>query len=210
MRFAPPCLLGVMMISTMSAAAPWTLDVKRSELVVKTSKEGLASGLAHNHVIAATELSGALAFEPTEPTAATISVTVVASSLAVDEPALRARHGERSIISDADRAKVVENMKGASQLDVARFPTIGFVSTGLTPEPSGGFTLAGRLTVHGVTRPVSLHVTLGVEKGTLTGDGVLKFKTSEFGVAPYSAAFGAIRNADQVELVLHLVATRAE
>lgn len=42
----------------------------------------------------------------------------------------------------------------------------------------------------------------------MEGDAQVKFKTSDFGVKPYSAALGLIRNKDEVELVVHVVIAR--
>ena len=40
------------------------------------------------------------------------------------------------------------------------------------------------------------------------GDASIRFKTSDFGVKPYSAALGLIRNKDEVELVVHVTVKR--
>jgi polyisoprenoid-binding protein YceI len=42
--------------------------------------------------------------------------------------------------------------------DVEKFPTMIFVSSGVRTEPSGRFTLDGKLTIKGVAHPVSLAV----------------------------------------------------
>lgn len=44
-------------------------------------------------------------------------------------------------------------------------------------------------------------------KGRRAHDGALRFKTSDYGIKPYSTALGAIKNRDEVELVLHVVGT---
>jgi polyisoprenoid-binding protein YceI len=47
-------------------------------------------------------------------------------------------------------------MHGPELLDVDRYPTIDFVSTGLWSSGENYFELGGRLTIHGVTKDVSL------------------------------------------------------
>jgi polyisoprenoid-binding protein YceI len=42
--------------------------------------------------------------------------------------------------------------------DASRFPTLTFASTSISPIDSKDFTVAGNLTLHGVTRPVTLKV----------------------------------------------------
>jgi len=58
---------------------------------------------------------------------------------------------------DAERDALV---KGEHWLDVARFPAISFQSTQVTVRDPGSATIAGEVTIHGVTRPVLLDVTL--------------------------------------------------
>ena len=47
-------------------------------------------------------------------------------------------------------------MRGPELLDVKRYPTIEFVSTGLWSSGENYYELGGRLTIHGVTKDVSL------------------------------------------------------
>jgi polyisoprenoid-binding protein YceI len=47
-------------------------------------------------------------------------------------------------------------MHGPELLEVERYPTIHFVSTGLFPSGENYYELTGRLTIHGVTKDVSL------------------------------------------------------
>jgi polyisoprenoid-binding protein YceI len=48
------------------------------------------------------------------------------------------------------------HLKTDSFFDVAKFPTATFVSTGVTKTADGGLSIAGNLTLHGVTKPVIL------------------------------------------------------
>ncbi len=50
------------------------------------------------------------------------------------------------------------HLKSPDFLDVAKFPTITFVSTGVQ-KSADGLTVIGNLTLHGVTKPVTLNVT---------------------------------------------------
>jgi polyisoprenoid-binding protein YceI len=51
-----------------------------------------------------------------------------------------------------------EHLKSADFLDVAKYPIISFRSTQITKSEDGGWQLVGDLTIHGVTRPVTLNV----------------------------------------------------
>ena len=53
-------------------------------------------------------------------------------------------------------AKRDQHLKSADFFDVARFPTMTFVSTKVVPNGRGRLLVSGNLTLHGVTRPVLL------------------------------------------------------
>ena len=49
------------------------------------------------------------------------------------------------------------DLKSPNFFNVAQFPSATFVSTSVAPAP-GGLTVTGNLTLHGVTKPIVLHV----------------------------------------------------
>ena len=63
---------------------------------------------------------------------------------------------------ETDEARLTEHLKSPDFFDVAKYPRATFVSTSLTPAGAGGgptHTLKGNLTMHGVTKEVSIPVT---------------------------------------------------
>jgi polyisoprenoid-binding protein YceI len=53
------------------------------------------------------------------------------------------------------------SLRSPDFFDTKRFPTWAFISTKVTPHGAGAFTMDGNLTIHGVTRPERLDVTVG-------------------------------------------------
>lgn len=51
-----------------------------------------------------------------------------------------------------------EHAKGADMFDVKKFPTVTYKSTSIKFDGDKPVTIDGELTLHGVTRPVSLHI----------------------------------------------------
>lgn len=99
-------------------------------------------------------------------------------------------------------------IRGGGVLDVARYPEIRFVSTRFvrTGEASGW--LLGNLTIHGITRPVSLLVTTGGAGGSPQLDGELDFSAAgevsrrEFGLSAWFPTVGdAVHMNIQVKFV---------
>jgi len=199
--------LAVLFLAAAAHAETYKLDPKRSELIVKTYKEGAASGLAHNHVIKAGDVSGELTWDAAAPEATKISASLNVAAFVVDKAENRKKYGESSETSAGDQKRVTDHMLDEGQLDVAKFPTISFVSTAFAKDAKG-FVVTGKLTIHGVTREVKLPVKVEEKDGEVVGDGSLKIKTTDFKIQPYRTMFGAIRNKDEVDLFLHLVGVK--
>jgi polyisoprenoid-binding protein YceI len=197
-------MLTPLVVSVVLAQA-WSLDVSKTELVVKVWKTGAAAGMAHDHVVRATKLSGrATLADDAKPESLTLELAVDVASLVPDEPEVRKRYAiAGAAVPDADRAKVKENMLGVDQLDAAKFPTIGFTVTRVVRDERGALLCTGKLTLHGVTKELTFPIAVKVGE-TVEGDAQVKVKTSDFGVQPFSAALGLIRNKDEVELLAHI------
>ena len=100
--------------------------------------------------------------------------------------------------------KLNDELKGAQWFDAAKFPNATFASTKVTETGKGGATVEGKLTLHGVTKPVKLDVTfVGAGTNPLSKAYTVGFsatatiKRSEFGVATYVPLVG-----DDVKLTL--------
>lgn len=61
-----------------------------------------------------------------------------------------------------------KDLRGTDFFDVAKYPTMTFKSTSVTPD-SGGYKVVGNLTLHGVTRPVTLQMDAPSNPITLHG-----------------------------------------
>lgn len=131
--------------------------------------------------------SGTLVIDPADPAKATLSVTVPVDSV--------------QTTSD----KLTGELKSPDWFDTARFPTATFKTTGLTRLGSDAARIEGMLTLHGVTRPVSMTAKLfGAttnamnHKPSLGFVGKMIIRRSEFGVTKYVPLVS-----DEVELVIN-------
>lgn len=189
-----------------SAHAGWKLDATKTELVVKVWKTGAAAGLAHDHVVRASRFEGTASLDEAG-SASSLSVTLTATTadLVPDEPEARKRYGvEGPLVPDGDRKKILENLLGPEQLEATRFPTVKFVSTRVSVNDKGALSCTGTFTLHGVSKEITFTFTASRKGEVFEADAHVRFKTSDYGVQPYSAALGLIKNRDEVELVLHV------
>ena len=105
-----------------------------------------------------------------------------------------------------------DHVRKADFLDVARFPTITFVSTGATATGPDTGTIDGDLTIRGVTRPVTLDVTLNKTGPYPFGDNYVAgvsarttIRRSDFGMT-YAVENGWV--GDEVQVIIELEAIR--
>lgn len=206
LAFAPLLLA----LTATAQPAVWTLDVPGSALAVRTWKTGAGASLAHDHVVRAQRFSGKVSLgDSGKPETLQLELVVEVASLIPDEPETRRKyHLPNKPVPEDDRQKVQEAMLGDGQLDAAKFPTITFVVSKVYREESGALQCLGKLTLHGVTRELQFPITVKAGDRQVEGDAQVRFRTSDFGVKPYSALLGLIRNKDEVELQVHLVARR--
>lgn len=86
------------------------------------------------------KVTGTLNLDDKDITKSTVEATIDASTINTNEP------------------KRDEHLKSADFFDVAKFPTITFKSTSVKQAGEGKLEVAGNLTMHGVTKPVTLAV----------------------------------------------------
>ena len=85
----------------------------------------------------------------------------VAGTVQIDDADLTRSRIEVTIDAasvDTRDAKRDEHLRGADFFDVAKYPTITFKSTRIEKAAEGTLLATGNLTIHGVTRPVTLTV----------------------------------------------------
>jgi polyisoprenoid-binding protein YceI len=82
--------------------------------------------------------------------------------------------------------------------DVLKGRAISFRSTAVTGA-DGGLGVQGELTLAGATRPLAFDLAVG-DDGRLRAVAVVK--QSDWGMKPYSALFGALKVADEVEVAI--------
>ena len=146
----------------------------------------------------ATGVSGTVSFDPANPAATTGKIVLATSSLHVDNPVMK------------------KHMLDEGWMHVSKFPTIEFVAGEMTNIKTSGTnitgTIAGKLTVKGVTKKVSVPVRLTYLKGMLIkrnrvpGDLLVlrsdfTIKRSEYGI---NAGNNEEKVSDEIELKLRV------
>ena len=198
-----PCVSALVSVAD---AGTFQVESSKSSLVAQIFRDGVASRIAHDHVVQAKSFSGRITYDPAVPSASSIGVEVNAASLKVDAPEIRRRFHLSGQPTTTDVTDIEHSMTAEGQLYVAKFPRITFTSTSITSDGHGQLLVTGHLTLRGVTRVVRFPAKVVMEGPTLRGTATLEFSQSAFGYRPYSALLGAIKNKDAVVLHIDLVA----
>ncbi len=208
-------------VAVASAAHAESLRVVAEESVfaVITHKGGFGSGLAHNHLVVARSPEVELEFDAENPLETRFSVAVEVDDLVADDPELQSAWNARILelgileepmeeLKEKNRRKVGDAMRGKKQLDAARHPGLTAELGGLIEAPTSHgdteFPLRADLQVkiRGETRAVPAAVRYEWDGESLTVEAVATAKFSDFGIRPYSAMLGAVKNLDEFHLLV--------
>jgi len=162
----------------------YTLGPADGTLTVRTGKAGAAAKAGHNLVIEVTRWEAAL---EVGESGGSVALTADARSLAV-----RSGSGGMGSLGDEEKASIAQSIDD----DVLKGGTIAFRSSAVEQAP-GGLRVQGDLDLLGATRPVAFDLDAG-DDGRVTGS--IRFKQSDWGIKPFSALFGTLKVADEVEV----------
>ena len=214
-------ILAVVLAASPTLAEEAEISVGDSIFAVITHKAGVASGVAHNHMVAAAGYQAKLSFDESAPLDAAFEIELESEKLEVDRWDLAQAWYPRleelglldepfSEVSEKDRGKIRKAMLGKGQLDAAAFPKISAsiksVQEAATTHGDIDFPYAAQLelTIRGktISKPVAARYQMA--DGQLTVEAVGAFAFTDFGIKPYSALLGAIRNQDQFHAYVNL------
>jgi polyisoprenoid-binding protein YceI len=167
-------------LSTDMAAGSYVLDPHHATLTARVQHQGFSL-----YTFRFTGLKADYAYDPANLAATKLSVTVDVNSI------------DTATGGDAFGKKFNSELTDESWLDAAKYPVMTFVSKSIQSGDGRTGKIVGDLTMHGVTRPVTLDVTFnGTGKGVPGGDTRAGFsaktvvKRSDFGVAKYVPLIG--------------------
>ena len=173
-------------------AEKYDIDASHSEVVFGWNHFGFSNPTARFD-----KIEGSVLLDKADLTKSSISVSLPLESL------------------DTRVAKLDEELKSPDFFDAAKYPTITFKSTKVEKAGENGLKITGDLTIHGVTRPVTLDAKVnkigifeipGVIKAQAAGfDATTVIRRSDFGVTKYVPAVS-----DEIPVRITLDAKQAQ
>jgi polyisoprenoid-binding protein YceI len=167
-----------------AAAQQMPIDVNRSTITIHTFKAGFLAAASHEHLVNAPIAAGSI-----DEAAQRVEFRVDASKMKIKpDPKIDAK----------TEAEIQKDMQDAV-LESAKFPEIAFRSTHV--EKSGdAWKVDGSLSLHGMTRPVSVVVRKSGDAYT----GKTTIKQTDFGIKPVSKGGGAVKVKDEIEIAFEI------
>jgi len=170
-------------------AADYVIDPTHTHVAFKIDHLGFSRVLGYF-----ADVSGTLTFDPANIDASKLNVTIKPDTL------------------NTNLAQRDTDVKGADWLNTAEFDTITYVGKKFAKTDEAHGTIEGDLTLHGVTKPVTLSVTLNksgehpMTKAQAVGfDATATLKRSDFGVTTYIPYIG-----DEIKIDISLEAQAAK
>ncbi len=167
-----------------------SLGPSNGTLSVNTGRSGAAAKAGHDLLIHVTawEATVELAEDPGQ---CRVTLDADATSLRVQEG-----KGGMKALGEDDKASIHKSIDD----DVLRRHGISFRSTEVQQSGDGSrLSVQGELTLAGKTHPARFDLTVG-DDGKVSATAVVK--QSDWGIKPYSALFGALKVADEVQVAL--------
>jgi polyisoprenoid-binding protein YceI len=162
-------LLTAAALPVVAAPQKYDIDTSHTQVIFSWNHFGFSNPSASLE-----KISGDFQLDTADITKSSISVTLPLDGLHTGVP------------------KLDEHLKSADFFDAAKFPDITFKSTKVEKAGANGLKIVGDLTIHGVTKPVTLTTKINkigenpmMKKASAGFDATTTIKRSEFGVDKY-------------------------
>ncbi|HSP68251.1 MAG TPA: YceI family protein [Bryobacteraceae bacterium] len=178
----------LLVIMSVAAGQDRAIDVDRSTITIHVDKAGLLSAAGHEHWVAAPISSGTIRESPS----GFVEFTVQTAQMMVKpDPKVEAK----------TQAEIQKDMEDLT-LETRKFPQITFRSSRVNATGDGRWRVEGDLSLHGVTKPVTLTV-------KRTGDAYTAhtvLKQTDFAIKPVSVGGGLVKVKNEVEIDFQIFA----
>ena len=164
---------------------PQNFGPENARLTIRTTRQGAAAKAGHDLVIEVGSWQATLEIE-SQP----------ALTLTADSRSLRVLEGTGGIkaLTENDKADI----KKTIDKEVLKGTSIEFHSSEVREGP-GGLSVQGELSLNGNSGTVTFDLATG-DGGRVTGSATVK--QTAFGMKPYTALFGALKVADDVQVAI--------
>jgi polyisoprenoid-binding protein YceI len=193
-------LPGVLLRPSM-ATVTYNLDASQSKFMAHANRSGLFWFKGHSHHLAASEFTGQVELTPNTITPASLRLVVKAASL----------HETGADFTEPQKQIINKELKEIV-FHPDQYPDITFQSTNVTAKMSTAgrydVKIDGNLTLHGVTRRITIPAVVTLEGNNLRAVGEFSIDRDDYKVKATSAFHGFVRVDDDVKFEFDIVGHR--
>ena len=175
----------------------YKIDPAQSKFMVKAFRGGLLWFKGHSHLIAAREFSGQAELTPSLVNPASLQMQVRAASLE-----------ETSDEFTPQQKQIIKKELEEIVLETAKYPEITFKSTDVKAKINNNqieAKIGGDLTLHGVTRHITIPARVTVSGDTLRAQGEFTINRKNFNVDATNAFHGLVRVKHKLKFTFDIV-----
>ena len=187
--------------TTPPATVTYNLDAGQSKFMAHANRSGLLWFKGHSHHLAESDFSGQVEITPDTITPASLHLVVKAASL----------HETGADFTEPQKQIINKELKDIVLLP-DQYPDITFQSTNVTSKGLGGgryeVKINGNLTLHGVTRPITIPATVTLNGSTLRAVGEFSIDRDDYKVKATSAFHGMVRVDDDIKFEFDILGRR--
>ncbi len=181
-----------------SASQRYRLDSSQSKFIAHALRGGLLWFKGHDHLVAIREFAGEAQLTADSISPASLEITAKAASMV-----------ETNNVFTDQQKQIIDKELREIVLQPDQYPDITFRSTSVTGKAAGAnqydLKIAGDLTLHGVTRQITIPTKVTVTGNDLRAQGEFSVNRDDFKVKATSAAHGLVRVRNKITFTFDIV-----
>jgi len=179
----------------------YRLDASQSKFIAHAMAGGLLWFKGNDHLVAVKEFTGEAQFTRDSITPASLEIIAKADSMVETS----------SVFTDQQKQLIDKELRDIV-LEPSKYPDIIFRSTSVTGKSTGNnqyqLNIKGDLTLHGVTRLITIPTEITLTGTDLRARGEFSIDRGDFKVKATSAVHGLVRVRDKVKFTFDIVGHR--
>jgi len=180
-----------------AATQRYRLDASQSKFIAHALAGGLLWFKGHDHLVAVREFTGEAQLTPGSVIPSSLQITAKADSMV-----------ETSSVFTEPQKQIIDKELREIVLEPSKYPDIIFRSTNVTGKSTGNqydLSITGDLSLHGVTRQITIPTKVTVTGNDLRAIGEFSIDRGDFKVKATSAVHGLVRIRDKVKFTFDIV-----
>jgi polyisoprenoid-binding protein YceI len=176
------------------------VDTVKSYFSVQVFAAGIIAVIAHSPKFAVRDFAGEMEFVPGNMEKASVQLMINVGALEIMDE-----------VSKVDRREI-ERVMFNEVLEKAKYPRIEYRSSRVSKAKTGenAYRIDGDLTLHGITRGVSLDAQIVASQDTLRAQGSFSLMQSDYGLKIASVAGGTLKLRDELKCAYFIVGRRQD